>query len=534
MMVILSARSLKKGSFVNAKAMVIYMKAKWFGSLVRRRFFMVLFILLQLAVMIITIAERSMASAAFNGIMRLLSLIVCLNVASKDGGSAFKLTWVYIILIFPVFGGLFYIFFKFQSPTGKFKKAINNTINKANNLDLSSVNCYNDAVESFPEWKNQIHYLGTHNNFPVYENTKAVYLSPGEKKFELLLEELKKAEKYIFLEYFIISEGTVWESIVDILEEKAKSGVDVRVMYDDMGCFLMIPRDFKKQLTEKGIKCTVFNPFVPVLKTVQNNRDHRKIVVIDGKTAFTGGINLADYYMNIYPKYGHWKDSAIMLKGAGATGFAVMFLQMWELATGACEDYSKYLCLDNKDDINVRGYVQPYSDSPMDEENVGEHVYLNILNNAKKYVYITTPYLIIDDNMLSSLCLAAKNGVDLRIVTPCKWDKWAIHMTTRSYYKTLIQAGVKVYEYTPGFIHSKTFVADDTIATVGSANMDFRSLYLHFECGTVLYGNDAVASVKEDSLKTFELSRLITLDDCKCGFLMSVFRKLMRIFAPLL
>lgn len=251
----------------------------------------------------------------------------------------------------------------------------------------------------------------------------------------------------------------------------------VRLIYDDMGCFLTLPKDYPAQLKSFGIECTIFNPFRPLLTVKQNNRDHRKIAVIDGKVAFTGGINLADEYINAIEKHGHWKDASVMVKGKAAWSFTLIFLQMWETCTHIDEDYKKfYPWKDQECPITAHGFVQPYADSPMDTENVGEHVYLQILNNAKNYVYINTPYLIVDDSVVSALCLAAKSGVDVRIVTPHRWDKWLVHMTTRSYYRTLIEAGVKIYEYTNGFIHSKTFVSDDHIATVGTTNLDFRSL----------------------------------------------------------
>lgn len=275
--------------------------------------------------------------------------------------------------------------------------------------------------------------------------------------------------------------------------------------------------------------------FRPVLTVKQNNRDHRKIAVIDGKVAFTGGINLADEYINAIEKHGHWKDAAVMLKGKAAWSFTLFFLQMWGMCTSTDEDYGAFYPWKDQDcPITAKGFVQPYADSPTDTENVGEHVYLQILNNAKEYVYINTPYLIVDDSMLSALCLAAKSGVDVRIVTPHRWDKWAVHMTTRSYYRELIKAGVKIYEYTNGFIHSKTFVSDDNTATVGTTNLDFRSLYLHFECGALLYDTDAVMEVKDDFLQTLDICQEITEKDCNANIVVRLFQDILRLFAPLM
>ena len=349
------------------------------------------------------------------------------------------------------------------------------------------------------------------------------------------MAEMKKAQSYIFLEYFIVEEGIVWNSILDILKEKAAQGVEVRLIYDDIGCFLTLPKNYAKHLAEYGIKCMTFNPFRPVLSVMQNNRDHRKITSIDGKVAFTGGINLADEYANIIEKHGYWKDSAIMVEGKAAWSLTLMFLEMWQLCTKQKESFERfYPWKDNTCPVIADGYVQPYADSPMDDENVGEHVYMQILNHARDYVYITTPYLIVDDSMVSVLCLAAKSGVDVRIITPHIWDKALIHMTTRSYYRELIRGGVKIYEYSKGFIHSKTFVSDDQTATVGTTNLDFRSLYLHFECGVWMSGSSAVLQIKEDFLNTLKDCQQISVEECRGNPITRLFQDLLRLVAPLL
>ena len=327
----------------------------------------------------------------------------------------------------------------------------------------------------------------------------------------------------------------MWDSILEILKRKAKQGVTVRLIYDDMGCFLLLPTDYPKQLEQMGISCIKFNPFRPFLSAIQNNRDHRKIISIDGKVAFTGGINLADEYINAIERFGHWKDSAIKVEGEAAWSFTLMFLQMWDACRRENEDFSRYYPWQtNPCPVIGDGFVQPYMDSPMDTENVGEHVYLQILNQAKDYVYINTPYLIVDDSMVSALTLAAKRGVDVRIITPHKWDKWAIHMTTRSYYRELVKAGVKIYEYTNGFNHSKTFVSDDCTATVGTTNLDFRSMYLHFECGALLFNCEAVSQVKEDFLNTLTICQPITEEDCRHNVFVRLFQDILRLFAPLM
>lgn len=349
---------------------------------------------------------------------------------------------------------------------------------------------------------------------------------------EALLPELERAEKYIFIETFILEEGIMWDSILEVLKRKAAQGVLVRVLYDDMGCFLTLPPDYAQKLAQYGIEAAVFNPFQPFLTVKQNNRDHRKITVIDGKVAFTGGINLADEYINAVEKYGHWRDSAIYLRGDAAWSFALIFLQMWQLVTKQREDIDQYRPA--TDFTTHDGFVQPYADSPTDDDNVGEHVYLQIINNAKRYLYINTPYLIVDDSMISALCLAAKSGVDVRILTPHRWDKRIVHFTTRSYYRELLRSGVKIYEYTIGFNHAKTFVSDDAVATVGTTNLDFRSLYHHFECGTVLYGSRAVMEVKEDFLNTLPICHEITQQELRSNVFVRMAQDVLRLFAPLM
>jgi cardiolipin synthase len=301
-----------------------------------------------------------------------------------------------------------------------------------------------------------------------------------------------------------------------------------------VGCFLSLPSDYPQRLAALGIKAAVFNPFRPVLSATQNNRDHRKIVVIDGKVAFTGGANLSDKYINAAATPGHWKDAAIMIKGQAAWSFSLMFLKMWSLCQQEEVNFECYLPELTAEEMVSDGYIQPYADSPMDYENVGEHVYLQIINSAKDYVYINTPYLIVDDVMLSALCLAAKSGIDVRIVTPHRWDKWFVHMTTRSYYPELIAAGVKVYEYSEGFNHAKTFVSDDRTATVGTANLDYRSLYLAFECGVWIHDSQAVQDIKEDFLDTLQHCQQVTLEDCRTNRLMRLFQEILRLFAPLM
>lgn len=506
---------------------------KWLWVLFHKRALFIYLMVAQISVFIYLVFTRSAVSHTVHQILVLVSFIVALHVISLKEKGGFKLTWVFMILAFPVLGGLMYLFFKLQIGGRLFSQRIKKISKRTCCHYLSGESNYSKALEVIPEFTSQISYLQNFAGFPIYENCYEKYLSPGEKKLEKLLPELQKAKKYIFMEYFIISDGTMWDQILEILKEKAAQGVKVRIIYDDIGCFVTLPGDMPRQLKKYGIECAVFNPFIPFLTVTQNNRDHRKIVVIDGKVAFTGGINIADEYINAKERFGHWKDAAIMIKGPGVHSFVIMFLQMWELCTGITEDYTEYITGNVNKTFNG-SFIQPYADSPLDNENVGEHVYLQIINAAKDYLYIYTPYLILDDSLISALSLTAKSGVDVRIITPFRYDKKMVHLTTRSYYRELIKAGVRIFEYSKGFLHAKAFVADDKVATVGTTNLDFRSLYLHFECGVCVYNSSLIDDLKKDFLETQAICREIRPEDCKTNFIMGFFQDVLRLFAPLM
>lgn len=511
------------------------MRTKWFRVLLRRRIQVALLLILQIAFLIWLLYGGVIQSRIVDVLLTVVSFAVALHVVSKRDKGAYKIAWLFIILLFPPAGGIFYLLCHVQRSTRRFRRDIETIDGKTRQLFLLCGDKLGEFSQAHPQQETSVAYLQHYAGFPVFEHTKTRYLTPGEEFFPVLLEELEKAEHYIFFEYFIVQEGKMWNAILDVLKRKAAQGVKVRVMYDDMGCFFLLPKDYRKTLESYGIECAVFNPFRPLLTAMQNNRDHRKITSIDGRVAFTGGANLADEYINGYAKHGYWKDASVMLEGEAAWSFTVMFLQMWELARGVREDVSAYYpWKDAPCEVSSDGWVQPYGDSPMDEEHVSEHVYMQLFNRARNYIYINTPYLILDDSMLSALELAAKSGVDVRIVTPHVWDKYFVHMTTRSYYADLLRAGVRVYEFTPGFMHAKTVVCDDEAATVGTVNMDFRSLYLHFECGVRMYESAAVAQVRDDFLKTLEVCHEMTLPECEVGALRGIGRQILRLFAPLM
>jgi cardiolipin synthase len=462
-------------------------------------------------------------------------MAVVLWIINDRSNPAYKIAWIISILLFPIFGGLFYIFFGRNKLDKRTRLKMKYIADKTREELESKPFILEEIVSKDESAANQSRYIQEYSCYPPNKNTICEYLPIGETKYERLIEELKKAEHYIFLEYFIIEEGVMWNSILEILLEKVAKGVDVRVIYDDGGCLVTLPNKYYRKLEDMGIKCSVFNPLIPLLSSKINNRDHRKIAVIDGVVGFTGGINLADEYINKVRKHGHWKDSSILLKGDGVWSLTVMFLTMWGYLRGVIEDFSQFKNITAKYDLEGRGYVQPFADSPLDDEPVGEIVYQNLINKAKRYVYITTPYLIIDNEMIRALTAAAKGGIDIRIITPHYGDKWYVHEVTKSYYKTLVECGVKIYEYTPGFIHSKTFTADDKYGVVGTINMDYRSLYLHFECGVWMYESSSIDSMKEDFLNTLKICKEITIEDFKdIKWYEILAASILRVFAPLM
>lgn len=463
-----------------------------------------------------------------------LSIIIVFIIINNKSNPSYKIAWIVPVMIFPIFGGLFYLLYGGNklSTREKLKMVIQN-IEMTNSLKQDDEIIKKIGDKSIYA-KNQSEYILNYAKCPVYNNTETTYFKIGEEKFEALLRELKKAEKFIFLEYFIIQEGKMFNSILEILEEKAKQGVDVRLIYDDVGCIVTLPHNYKNTLEAKGIKCRVFNPIKPFFTRRLNNRDHRKIVVIDGDVGFTGGINLADEYINEYEKHGYWKDAGIMLKGDAVWNLTVMFLSMWDYIDNKEEDYIKFKPSKNKY-YNSKGYVQPFDDSPLINEPIGETVYLNLINKAKDYIYINTPYLIIDNEMATALKIAAKSGVDIKIVTPYIPDKKFVHAVTKSYYESFIKDGIEIYEFTPGFMHAKTFVVDAEYGVVGSINLDFRSLYLHYECGVWLYKTESIKSMKDDYLETLKRCHKVTMEECKnTSSIRKVLRLIIRMFAPLL
>lgn len=506
--------------------------------LFNRIFYVAFALILQLWWLFMAVWRLTEYSRYASMAISVLSFLVVLWLVSRDINPSYKLAWTLLIMAVPIFGLLFYLLFGSSRIAGAMEKEFEKAFEESREYLQGSEETKEKLKEADVSAYVQSEYIHKNARYPIHENTTAEYFQVGDDMFPVLIKELEKAQHYIFIEYFIINDGVMWQTILEILERKAAEGVDVRLIYDDFGCLTTLPHKYYKILRKKGIQCEVFNPFRPILSVLQNNRDHRKLCIIDGCTGFTGGINLADEYINQKKRFGHWKDTAVMLKGEAVWNMTVMFLHMWKVITGSKEkiDFENYFPHKYQTEpFESDGFIQPFSDTPLDKEIVGENVYLNMVNRAKKYVYICTPYLIIDNEMMTALCLAAKNGIDVRIMTPGIPDKKIVFLLTQSYYAQLLEAGVKIYEYQPGFLHAKSFVCDDEMAVVGTINLDYRSLYLHFENGVWMYKTRAIKEIKEDFILTMEYSKEMTLEFCRNrGFVVEFMQSLLRICAPML
>ena len=502
-----------------------------------RVFIVSLLILIQFLIIFLFLAQFRKYFFFYYTADFILSLIFAIRITDIDSNMAYKLAWCITVAVFPLFGiAMYWLFSGNKMSKRRVKKMtfINSILE--NNIGK------NDDIAWLLEGKDKVayrqsNYIQRASACPVFTNCDSVYYSSGEEVFPVILEELEKAKKYIFMEYFIIGEGEMWDKIHEILLRKVKEGVKVAVIYDDFGSIKVNRLKFPSELEAEGIHCKVYHRYIPLLNGRQNNRDHRKILVIDGVTAFTGGINIADEYINVMSRFGYWKDNAVMLKGECAWSFTVMFLSMLEYLDKVPEsergDYAKYKPEESEFEvISGDGFVQPYTDSPLDYEPVGENIYLGMIAAAQEYIYITTPYLIIDEQMEEALCRAAKSGIDVRIITPGIPDKKIVKKTTESYYAKLLRSGVKIFEYEPGFIHSKVFIVDDKYATVGSVNLDYRSLYLHFECGVWMYATKSIFDVKADYIDTLKNSKEIK--EWNAGFFSRLVSGMLEIIAPLL
>lgn len=507
-------------------------------SMVFSRFGIVLVLLaLQILVLLGLFLKFSQLAPHYYIISAVFYIFMITVIVNSDHDASSKITWLTIMAFLPIFGALLYIYTTVDIGHRVLKKKVTNILKNTKNKITQDKSVIDKAEEICPDVADLNYYLNKSGRFPLYENTDVTYYPIGEKMFQSMLVELDKAKDFIFMEYFIVDDGYMWDNILEVLIKKANEGVDVRVMYDGTCEFALLPRTYPSSLEKLGIHCKVFSPVSPFISTHYNYRDHRKIMVIDGKTAYNGGINMADEYINYTHKYGHFKDVGVMLKGDAVDSFTLMFLQMWSVNERHC-DFSNYLNVG--DSLSAGGYfsngfVMPFGDCPLDEYDVGKSVYMDILNRAKDYVYIMTPYMIMDGELENSLTFSAERGVDVRIILPHISDSFVAQALAKTHYKKLLDAGVKVYEYTPGFVHAKVFVSDDVKSVVGSINMDYRSLYHHFECATYMYGTRCIENIKSDYKDTLAKCQQVTYESIKNDkWYIKLIGKVIKFVAPLI
>ena len=511
--------------------MISYIK-RFFSKIFSRMVITGIIVLIQIFWILVAVTKLSGYGEIISAVFTLVAAVMALFVIYRNDSGAYKMGWILIITLLPILGTLMYAFFGNKRPSRKLKRIIEE-VEAEHKDELRQKDRLGELNDS--RLQRTVDYIANQGPYPAWSETKSKYYNLGDKAFPAMLEDIRNAKHFIFMEYFIIENGWMWNEIFRVLKKKVAEGVDVRVIYDDVGSMDKIPYGFYKKLESAGINVVVFNPLRPILNLVYNNRDHRKITVIDGYIGYSGGFNLADEYINKVSRFGHWKDSGIRLEGEAVWNFTVMFLNMWNAYKKTDDDYYKFSPhVHHPDVFDSDGIIQPFSDSPLDSENVSENVYMEIINQAEEYVYIYTPYLILDSEMLSCLQLAARRNVDVRLVTPAIPDKKLIFRLTRSYYQPLIKAGVKIYEYTPGFLHAKSILSDDRIGVVGTINLDYRSLYLHFECGTLMIGSSALRKLKEDCQSTFVRSRKIRIEDTRTNFAGLLFDGVLRVISPLL
>lgn len=512
---------------------------KFFNFIFSRIFFITCMFLIQLTLLIIFLLYFNKYFIYLYGLNLIVGMIFTFIIINDNINPAFKITWILISIALPFLGGIIYLTFGEKRLLKSVKKRLFNfSIKFKDSMDLTKDYDIETLNDSDMNVYRQAKYVNTATGSPVFFNTKTKYFSSGEKSFEEYLNDLKSAKKFVFMEYFIISEGFFLDSILKILKEKAEKGLDVKIILDDVGSIFTLSNKKIEEMKSYGIKIVEFNQIHGIILPKHNNRTHRKMTIIDGKIAYTGGINIADEYINVIEKYGYWKDSVLKLEGHAVASFINMFISLWDYSTGENTDLnSLYDKKDIEKNSNIKeelGVVIPFSETPI-EESTSENMYLNMIRRANRYIYITTPYLIITWEMENALISAAKTGVDVRIITPHIPDKKYVHLLTRSFYKRLIDNGVKIYEFEKGFIHAKNFVCDDEFVVIGSINLDYRSLYLHFECAVWTFGTPIIKDVKRDFERTLKKSIAITPEWIKKRKLITrILQSLLKLFAPLM
>lgn len=472
-------------------------------------------------------------SVAFVALLWLLEVFAVFNVINRDMHPETKLPWILCIVFLNALGVAIYIVFSHNRPTHAQQRRYRLLRDRAAPFlkPVLGKDYLEDTLKSLAAVSEALTLSNA--SAVAYRGTKTKYFPSGESFFKAVLKDLERARKYIFLEYFIIAKGEIWSEILNVLSRKVKQGVEVRVMYDDIGSMSRVHIRYYDTLRKMGIRCVKFNPFVPVVTNVHNFRDHRKILIIDGKIAYTGGLNLGDEYINRTHRYGHWKDSAIRLEGEGVKSFVLLFLGMYDMQSKSDEDFARFI--PEYESFEKEGIVQVYGTGPRPiyERQIGEDVFLNLLGQAKRYVYITTPYLILDYRLREALALASHRGIDVRIVTPKIPDKKIAFALTRSNYTPLVKAGVKIYEYVPGFMHAKNFLCDDEVGVVGTVNLDYRSLMHHYEDAVLMFKTKALKEMKDDFNEIFALSELQNEESARRNVIFRWILEIAKVFAPL-
>lgn len=464
------------------------------------------------------------------GVFLVLALMLVVHIINRNDNPTYQMSWTILLLTIPPVGVVLYLLFGGKQVPKRLRLKMKETY--AKEVLVEDANTVDALNTMYPRWDRLVNYLRINAQYPVHSNTKSVYLESGEKKFESMIYDLEQAREFIFMEYFIVKDGIVWQTVYDILARKVKDGVKVRLILDDWGSALF--SDLKKMVDKAGIETIFFNELKPQLAIEMNNRDHRKILVIDGKIGYVGGMNLADEYINIGSKFGHWKDTAVRIEGDAVYSLTLMFLQIYRYYTGKYEDPLLYKYDFPKNEM-MDGFVLPYGDIPTDKRDIGLDVHLSMIYNAKDYIYIQTPYLIIGYEMIQALCNAARSGVDVRIIVPGVPDKKTVNQMTKANYDILVEHGVRIYEYTPGFVHSKTVVCDDEVCTVGTINMDFRSYYLHFECNILFIGNNIVQDCLKDVQETILVSKEVTMEQIQQNSIVTTwYRSVLRLFSGIM
>ncbi len=467
-------------------------------------------------------------------VLGILSVVFSLYIITKRDEGTYKILWLIVIMGLPILGALLYLFVGNKGSGRKLKEKMDPVRAGLKGTLPTNSEIFGELEEKDKRCAQTLNHIYETTGFPIYACDDVKYYPLGEDMFADMCVELEKAEKFVFIEYFIISSGKFWDTMVDILAKKAAKGVDVRVMYDDLGCIATYSKSDVKELEKKGIKCIPFNPFFSI-KTQLNNRDHRKLMVIDGRVAFSGGVNIADEYINETHPFGKWKDIGFRINGEAVKSYTYMFVEFWN----SFENTSPI----NKEIIGdysyskpekYNGYILPYYDNPIEGEPTSNIFFTEVLSTATNYVYFYTPYLMLGDTLYDAFIRAAQRGVDVRLILPGIPDKKLVYRMSRSYYRPLLEAGAKIYEYTPGFVHAKAFVADDIICGIGTVNLDYRSLFLHYECFSAFYDSSVMADLKKDMENSFDESRMVDISDTRRGVWGSFLDGVLRILAPLM